>query len=270
MTDSSALPAAPRQQKVQSAETGTGILKALAELAPSTSLSKLAEHVGMPASKVHRYLQALIASGFAEQDAASNRYGLGREALMLGLAAINQLDVLKIAAPYLMALRDELEESCFLAVWANKGPTVVQVEPSRGAVTLVTHIGSVLPLLGSSTGMVFNAFLPDSETASLHDAQAAQLPRERLDEIEVELRAIRQEGLYSIQGLLMAGVNAVSAPVFMLGGRLAGVLTVVGSASVFDDARQRAAGQRLLATARTVSERMAGTFAVAGSHGTHP
>jgi DNA-binding IclR family transcriptional regulator len=48
---------------VRSAEVGTDILKALAELSPSTSLSRLAEHVQMPASKVHRYLQALIARG---------------------------------------------------------------------------------------------------------------------------------------------------------------------------------------------------------------
>lgn len=63
------------KQKVRSAEVGTDILKALAELSPSTSLSRLAEHVQMPASKVHRYLQALIASGFAEQDAATNTTG---------------------------------------------------------------------------------------------------------------------------------------------------------------------------------------------------
>ena len=157
-------PSAPRQQKVQAAEVGMGILKALAELAPSTSLSKLAEHVQMPASKVHRYLQALIASGFAEQDEVTNHYGLGREALAVGLAAVGHLDVLKITAPHLATLRDELNETCFLAVWGNKGPTVVYVEPSSGAVTLVTQVGSVLPLLGSSTGLVFDAFLRDRKS----------------------------------------------------------------------------------------------------------
>lgn len=86
------------KQKVRSAEVGTDILKALAELSPATSLSRLAEHVGMPASKVHRYLQALIASGFAVQDASTNHYSLGREALRVGLAALDSMDVLKSAA----------------------------------------------------------------------------------------------------------------------------------------------------------------------------
>ena len=251
-------PAGGRQQKVQAAEVGVGILKALAELAPSTSLSRLAEHVGMPASKVHRYLQALIASGFAEQDAVTNHYGLGREALYVGLAAVGHLDVLKITAPHLATLRDELNETCFLAVWGNKGPTVVYVEPSSGAVTLVTQIGSVLPLLGSSTGLVFNTFLNASETASLHEQEWAALNTGQRQMVEQHVQDIRTTGVHQIHGLLMAGVNAVSSPIFTVGNKLAGVITMVGSASVFTGAVQADAAQRLRATAQVISARMGG------------
>jgi DNA-binding IclR family transcriptional regulator len=258
MTDDSTPATAPRQQKVQSAEVGVGILKALAELSPATSLSKLAEHVGMPASKVHRYLQALVDSGFAEQDPASNHYRLGRSALQVGLAALNQLDVLKTSAPALIALRDELNETCFLAVWGNKGPTVVYVEQSLGAVTLVTQIGSVLPLLSSSTGLVFDTFLSASETASLRKAESAALTTAQLKEIDHHVREIRSTGVHQIHGLLMAGVNAVSSPVFAMGNKLVGVVTVVGSASVFTDQRQAIAAQKLLQTAQAISLRMGG------------
>lgn len=161
------------KQKVRSAEVGTDILKALAELSPATSLSRLAEHVGMPASKVHRYLQALIASGFAVQDASTNHYSLGREALRVGLAALDSMDVLKSAAAPLAELRDVLNETCFLAVWGNRGATVVQVEQAVRAVTVVTQVGSVLPLLGSSTGLVFAAFLPEREVAELREEELA-------------------------------------------------------------------------------------------------
>ncbi|SQF97789.1 IclR family transcriptional regulator [Paucimonas lemoignei] len=257
-------PSAPRQQKVQAAEVGMGILKALAELAPSTSLSKLAEHVQMPASKVHRYLQALIASGFAEQDEVTNHYGLGREALAVGLAAVGHLDVLKITAPHLATLRDELNETCFLAVWGNKGPTVVYVEPSSGAVTLVTQVGSVLPLLNSSTGLVFDAFLSAAETAGLRSQEAAHLNATQLQDIEQHLNDIRSCGVHQIRGLLMAGVNAVSSPLFSVGNKLAGVITMVGSASVFTDERQAEAALRLRATAKVISLRMGGDSTLFG------
>ncbi|WP_447749754.1 IclR family transcriptional regulator [Pseudomonas nicosulfuronedens] len=229
-------------KKVQSAEVGTEILKALADLAPSTSLKRLGEYLDMPVAKVHRYLQALIASGFAEQDPLTSHYGLGREALYVGLAAIRRLDVVKVASPVLAELRDALGQTCFLAIWGSHGPTVVQVEPAQGMVTLVTQLGSVLPLHGSSTGLVFAAY-----KNGLEEGAAPAV-----------LEGIRSEGLHAIHGLLMPGVNALSVPLFKTGRELAGVITVVGSEASFAAEPQGEAARALLEMAREVSLRMGG------------
>ena len=248
-------PADNGKQKVRSAEVGTDILKALAQLSPATSLSRLAEHVQMPASKVHRYLQALIASGFAEQDPATNHYGLGREALRVGLAALNGMDVLKVAAMPLSQLRDELNESCFIAVWGNQGATVVNIEPAVRAVTVVTQIGSVLPPLSSSPGLVFGAYLPERETVDLRDQELAQSGHAAA-EYDALFARIRERGLHHVHGLLMPGVDALSAPVFNAVGKIAAVITVVGPTSIFHADEEGPAARQLLAAAKAISWRM--------------
>lgn len=248
----------PRRQKVQAAEVGTDILTALAELAPATSLSRLAEHVGMPASKVHRYLQALMASGFAEQDPSTNHYGLGRAALFVGLAALGRLDVVKLTAPHLAQLRDEFNETCFLAVWGNRGPAVVHVEQAARAVTLVTQVGSVLPLLGSSTGLVFNAFMPNAETAALREAELKLPSAPSTEALLATMENLRCSHIQPVHGLLMAGVNALSVPLFGSNQRLAGVMTIVGAEPGFTAKADSEAAKRLLERARIISARMGG------------
>src|SRR5688572_26508263 len=100
LTKPSATPAsraapARRGEKVQSAETGMTVLKALGQLGGSATLTRLAGQLQEHPAKVHRYLSSLVSSGFVEQDPATSRYVLGREAVLLGLAAQRQSDVLR-------------------------------------------------------------------------------------------------------------------------------------------------------------------------------
>jgi DNA-binding IclR family transcriptional regulator len=189
------------KQIVRSAEIGTDILRALAQLAPSTSISGLARHIGMPAAKIHRYLQALISSGFAEQDPQTSHYRLGREALYVGLAALNSVDVYRTGGAALAQLRDLVEETCFLAVWGSEGATVIKAKPAPRSVTVVTQIGSVLPLLRSSTGLVFGAYLPGLDIQYWIDKDATQRksgPALCREDIQRQLGQVREQGMPSL------------------------------------------------------------------------
>ncbi|MDP8983949.1 MAG: IclR family transcriptional regulator [Pseudomonadota bacterium] len=243
---------AGRRQTVRVVQLGTSVLSALAGSRGRATLSQLATSVRLPPSKAHRYLKALIDSGFVEQEEATGYYRLGAEALCVGLAALAGIDVVAVAAAHIVDLGCSVNETVILSIWANQGATVVHVrEPPRG-VTVVTRVGSVLPLLSSASGLVFAAFLPPDEskinTRSLSKQAAAVL--------DDRLRAIRSAGVAAVQSLFFPGIDALAAPVFDAAGRITAVITVLGPTTSFDVSVDGKIARELAATAAAVSARL--------------
>ncbi|MCA3233642.1 MAG: helix-turn-helix domain-containing protein, partial [Cupriavidus sp.] len=171
-----------RRQRVQAAETGMAVLKTLARLGGRASLTAIASQIGESPAKVHRYLVSLIEEGFVAQEANTQQYHLGIEALQIGLAAMRQADPIRLSEASLVRLREQLEVTCFIAVMGNKGPTIVRIEEPGLPVTVNVRVGSVMPLLWSATGRVFLGMLDDSNVQALARAELDALtPAQRAD-----------------------------------------------------------------------------------------
>lgn len=229
-----------RRQRVQSAEMGMAILKALSRLGGAASLTLVAAEVEESTAKVHRYMVSLIQEGLVEQDPATQRYHLGREAIQIGLAAIRQCDPIRLGEPALVRLREQFQITCFLAVMGNKGPTIVRFEEPALPVTINTRVGSVMPLLWSATGQVFLSYLDDPAVQQqarddyLHASkvQKATLPGRQA--IETLRRSVRAKGCAVVHDTLLRGISAVAAPLLDYNGRICAVITALGASAGFD------------------------------------
>lgn len=241
-----------RRQSVRVVQVGTSILSALAALGGSATLSELSASVRMPPSKAHRYLKALIGSGFVEQDEATGYYRLGVEALSVGLAALAGIDVISIATAHIAALSAQVNETVILSIWANKGATVVHVKEPQRRVTVVTRIGSVLPLLSSASGLVFAAHLPAEESK----ATTRNTSKQAAAVLEERLRAVRMKGVAVVESLFFPGIDAIAAPIFDAAGRIAAVITVLGPATSFDASVDGKTARQVISTAAAVSARI--------------
>lgn len=230
---------------VQAVDTAVRVLSALVEMGPPLMLKTVAERADMQPPKAHRYLVSLCRSGLAERDANSGGYKLGPLAVRLGLAALRHLNVVQVASPALATLRDELGFTAALAVWGAAGPTFVRLEETNDALIISGRPGSVMPILKSSTGRVFGAYLPRSLVQPYLERELAGKPhpgasvssavaRVTMRDIEALFEEVRKHKMANIHGDLNPGLHALSAPVFDHTGAIAGVITVSGPAGVID------------------------------------
>ena len=223
----------PQRAGIHSLEVGLQLARVLASRPSPQPLKDIAAGAGMPPAKAHRYLVSMIRSGLAEQDRESGQYRLGPLALELGMAALRDIDILKLGGEAITDLRAATDETVLLAVWGNKGPVVVRWEESSRPVATNVRAGWVMPMENSATGRLFAAHLPAAVTAALLKAEFAHRPAERA-RYDALLEDIRKRGLARVNGDLQNAISAFAAPVFGRTGRIVAVIAALGPQGAFD------------------------------------
>lgn len=244
---------------IQSIEVGGQLLLALAGAAAPLSLKELAEAAGMAPAKAHPYLVSFGKLGLVAQDAVSGHYGLGPQALRIGLASLRQLNPVRLGMAAALALEQRIHHTVALAVWGNAGPTVVHLEESSHPIHLNLRAGTVMSL-STATGMVCAAYLPARLVErfvkeSFHPHAFPHLVGERRSwkDMQPALAEVRAHGLARVIGTPIPGVSAFAAPVFDHEGHLAMVMTTIGPTGGFDTTWSGDNAQALRAAAAEVS-----------------
>ena len=245
------------RRTIKSVETGLLVLRSLASLGGPAPLSAVARAAGIPAAQIHLYLSSLIAAGVARQSPHSGHYDLAEGAIQLGLSALARLDIFAIADRNFAAFASQTGRTCLVAVWGDAGPTVVRWYPGNPPVITTLAIGSVMPLLRSATGQVFFSF-GDQQVMQAHAAAGKPM---HAGQSPVDAETIRRRviacGHARVDGDLIPGLRAISAPVFDLQGRLALVATAIAT-QAFDIASDTEADAALLAACRAVTQALGG------------
>jgi DNA-binding IclR family transcriptional regulator len=215
-----------QRRGVQSIETGVPLLEALERSGGPLALRELAARAGLDPSGAHRYLASFVRCGLVAQGADS-RYDFGPLALRLGLAAIQRADPVQATERALPALVDETGFTALLAVWSNRGPTIVHWRRAGDLVTSL-NLGSVLPVARSSLGRMLLAFLPQGVTA---DALAAEAKKERLDRdwLARELERARKSRLAYADKTVIPGLYAAASAVRGWNGEAVCAVALIGS-----------------------------------------
>lgn len=256
------------QRGIQSVEVGGQLLQTLAHQGRPMALKDLAREAGMAAAKAHPYLVSFGKLGLIVQDGGSGRYGLGPLAMQLGLISLQQFDPIRLATPVLADLAAQLNLTVAIAVWGNRGATMVRIEEAPTAVHVVMRHGTVMSLRGTASGLLFAAYLPGDEVlralaAEATEAGAGTVPTRIDAALARQLDEIRTHGASRAVDALVTGVSAMAAPVFDERGAIVLSLTAIGPSAMVDTRWDGVVATTLREAARRLSKQMGAELPVA-------
>lgn len=240
---------------VPAVEQAARLLLALSRQAPARlTLTDLCRKVGIHKSKGYAVLNTLQAFGFVQRDGDGKRYGLGAGLISLGRSALDNLNFKEVVDPFLETLARDTGSPAFFGLIAGQHVFVIAKNEGEGRFGLTIRLGQRYPLSHGAHGKAIAAFLPEAERESLlgqeklfFHGEPAALDRPRLQR---ELDRCRREGFAEDHGDLHPQIQALAAPVFGSGGRLAGVLFVTG---LIPKTRMQACGRKVAESAQAIS-----------------
>ncbi len=198
------------------------------------SVTGISKELNIPKSTVYQIVTTLVSERIVEKDSDSNLYHLGLKLFELGNLVRFNLEISKIAAPYLKELHEKYDETIHLTV-LDVGE-VLYVDCSESTKRLRTHsaIGEKAPLHCTGVGKAILAFLPANEIERVIQEKGLRMFTENTitdrDLLLEELKKIAQSG-YAIDNMEHEeGVRCVAAPIRNHDGRVFAAISISGPA----------------------------------------
>lgn len=237
-----------RAQSAPSRGTGTldlalRLLEHLAHRSQPASLGVLAKTFSASKATVYRHLQALREQGFVHQDEHSGEYEVGIKLVVLGEAARGRFDIVRAGRDELIALRDATRQAATVCGMVQDALVVLDLIQGHTVIEFGVRPGTRLALEASAHGKVWLAFASD----------AARMPASRTSTLAPELARVRKRGWATAPSEVVAGVNALAAPVLDHTGRIAGSIAIVGATQFIPPEPARAQIDAVVGAARRIS-----------------
>ncbi|WP_433498962.1 IclR family transcriptional regulator [Sphaerimonospora sp. CA-214678] len=245
-----------------SLERGLRILSAFTGDRSTLGIADISRAVGLNKSTTHRYVATLTKLEYVQQDPETKKYHLGPKVVDLGFAAIDSMELTRIAAPLLQALADETGYTVSMGLC--DGPDVVYVDRRRSnrrtslAMDLNLHTGSRLPAYCTSMGKVLLAYKDQTTLRQILDRvdMARRGPKTitNREQLMADLAKVRQNGVAVNDEELAPGLRSFAAPVRDRTGEVVAAVNIAVHLTMAPSSVDSLAGRVEPALRRTAAE----------------
>ncbi|HEY8336613.1 MAG TPA: IclR family transcriptional regulator C-terminal domain-containing protein [Tardiphaga sp.] len=227
---------------VRAIARGFAAIEALGRPPGRHTLSEVAVAAGLSRATARRMLATLVALNYCEAD--GRYFSLRPRALGLGLSYLNALPYWGYAQRALEDLRNEIGESCALAVLDETEIVYALRLPARRILSANLGVGSRLPAHVVSLGRVLLAALPPDRRA--HYLATTELkpitPRTIVDSAQLgrELDRAEAQGYAWIDGELDPAICGMAVPLRDPAGRVVAALSINTISGTVDEPAAKA------------------------------
>jgi DNA-binding IclR family transcriptional regulator len=200
------------------------VLAVLARHGSALSAIDLVKKTGLSQSTLYRQLAALKKWGFALE--VDGRYAPGPLSLQLALGFDIASHLVQHARADMLVLAQQTQESVGLIVAVNGQAICIDMIDSQQSLRCSFEKGRSVPLHKGASANCLLAHLPSRDLSALLQPLMGDGSPENIG-LLAELAAIRKAGFVVSDGEVDPGVWGVSAPLFSLGRRPVGVLTLM-------------------------------------------
>lgn len=235
------------------------VLDCLGQEKRELSLGEICRRVGLPKTTTYRYLHTLRANGLVAHDPDTELYRLGARLWELGQSVGEQLQIRKVARPFMEQIHDRFNETVNLGVLDGSEIVYVEMVESKMSLRMQASLGGRDPVYATALGKAILAHLPEDEWRDHLPARLSRRTARTLTSfpaLREELLETRARGYSRDRGENEEGARCVGAPIFDQSEQVVAALSVSAPAVRMDDRLEREVAGAVALAAQGISRRL--------------
>ena len=250
-----------KSNHVRAVERALDVIEIMASSDGDLSLSEVMKRVHIPRQSLIRILNTLCDRGIVERTVQRGYYRVGMRLLYLGNRLQDKITLRSVAWPFMQELAEETHKTIELSTLDRDQLILIeQIEGTEG-VRLYSRVGGVYPYFHAlAAGKIYLAHMDPEKRRKVLDKIGLPAVTEHtitdVNELEVELLKVRENGYAFEDQELRKGVRRVTAPIYDFRNNLVGCIGIAATILSFEVEQGEDLGRMVVQTANKISYRM--------------
>lgn len=247
------------QETIQGSVFGLLLVEYLAEQSQPRSMTDITKALSLSRSRVHRHLQALVATGYLHQCPETDRYRIGSRSLSLGALLEHGDQLVEVSLPIMRDLRDSLGHTVILSALEPKGMRVVASIVGTSPFEIGVRRGTMLNQYATAQGRISLAFAsPENQDLALATPFEPLTPETVVEPVELKkiLDRIKKQGWSIAPNQSLLGLNALAAPIRDAHKQLVASIAIVDSIQRLQQKPEKEQVDAVIDAADSISRRL--------------